>query len=44
VSVPTRNLGWSIVKNIGGQTAGKLMLTVARFVIAAIIMKIAGKD
>jgi O-antigen/teichoic acid export membrane protein len=44
VSVPTRHLGWSIVKNIGGQSAGKLALTVARFVIAAIIVKVAGKE
>lgn len=44
MSLPTRHLGWSIVKNIGGQSVGRLLLTVARFVIAAIIVKIAGKE
>jgi len=44
VTVPTRHLGWSIVKNIGGQSIGRLLMTVLRFVVAAIIIKVAGKD
>lgn len=44
MSLPARHLGWSIVKNIGGQSVGRLVLTIARFVIAAIIVKVAGKD